>query len=62
MKCSEHVHDACWLFEADVPVSERFNKLPVTFTTLKKAKKYADWLISYDPQYLGVTIERTLVS
>lgn len=57
VKCSTHAHDACWIFASDIPIAERFDKLPVTFTSKKKALKYIAWLVAHDPQYVGTTIQ-----
>jgi hypothetical protein len=45
--CKEdHNHSACWVFEADVKPSERFDKQPVVFKSKKECLKYGQFLCS----------------
>lgn len=55
--CSGHAHSACWIFEANLPAFERFDKSPVTFGSKKKAAKYIEWLVDIYPQFAGAVIE-----
>ena len=45
--CKEdHSHSACWVFEEDVPIKERFDKEPVTFKNKRECLRYAEFLLS----------------
>lgn len=46
--CSEHSHEACWIFEDDIPIMERFDKQPVVFKSKKECFRYASFLLSRD--------------
>jgi hypothetical protein len=46
--CKAHNHSACWIFESDIPVMERFDKQPVIFTSKKECLKYGQFLCSLD--------------
>lgn len=54
--CADHAHDACWIFEMDMPARKRAGKAPVTFTSKKKAVAYIRWLVDYNPEYAGAAI------